>query len=100
MGQLNDKMEEVSRNLVALHVKQVMNKHMQGNNKGTQFQLSDEEKENLKNLYCKLEEQVNAFVQQVFSQAEEDEEEEEERDQAKRTTLRDMVQKRRKKNKS
>lgn len=98
MGQLNDKMEEVSRNLVSLHVKKVMNKHMQGDKKGTQQnQLSDEDKENLRNLYCELEEQVNSFVQQVFNQAEEDEAEEEEGTQAKRTTLREMVQKKRNK---
>lgn len=101
MGQLNDKMEELSRNLIALHVKKVMNKYMKGNKNTTQQnQLSDEEKEKLRNLYCELEEQVNSFVQQVFNQAEDDEAREEEGAQAKRTTLREMVQKRRNKNKS
>lgn len=89
LGELRDKMSDISKTVMELYVRQVMNKYSKDNNRRIQMrELSDKEKERLRNLYFELEEQVNAFVNQVLNSGEEEAE-----DRASRT--KDMVQKRR-----
>ena len=89
LGELRDKMSDISKTVMELYVRQVMNKYSKDNNRRIQMrELSDKEKERLRNLYFELEEQVNAFVNQVLNSGEEEAE-----DRASRT--KDMVRKRR-----
>ncbi|MFE8702289.1 hypothetical protein ACFYKX_16965 [Cytobacillus sp. FJAT-54145] len=87
MGELNDKLRELSKNLVGLHVKDVVKK-----NKGLKLRdLSSEEKEKIKKLFHDLEEQVNEFVKKTKKEAAESLEEAEEKAKKVRTTLRDKL---------
>lgn len=87
MADLNEKIQEISKTLVSLHVKEVFQKN--NSNKGLKFrQLSDEEKEKLRKLYKDLEAQVNAFVDKAKNQAVEVEEEVK---KTTRTTIRDLM---------
>lgn len=65
LGDLNEKMQEISRSLVELQVNNVLNKNK---DKMKMKQLSDEEKENLRNLFQELEAQVNEFINNARQQ--------------------------------
>ena len=92
LGDLNNKLTELSRSLVGLHVKDVLNKNTKDNNSKLRS-LSDEEKEQLKKIFNDLQEQVNSFVEQT-KQVTENTEEAENNTGRTRTTLRDLMQKR------
>jgi hypothetical protein len=85
LGEMNKKIEEVSRSLLAMHVREVLNK----NKDGRKFRnLSDQEKENLRSLFYDLEARVNDFVQGSMGKTEDQTEEIPENT---RTTVRDLV---------
>lgn len=83
---MNDKMQDLSKALLGLHVKDVFNK----NEDGLRLrELTDEDKQRMRDLFTSLEQQVNDFVNKTKSN-----ENEVEQLQAKaktRTTLRDKL---------
>ncbi|MEQ2527245.1 hypothetical protein EKG37_00845 [Robertmurraya yapensis] len=88
MGEMNDKMQEVSKALLGMRVKDVFKKD------GLKLrELSTEDKDQIRNLYKNLEQQVNEFVNR--SQAKKESVSPETVEKAKRTrrTLRDKVRK-------
>lgn len=92
MGDLNNKLTELSRSLVGLHVKDVLNKNTKDNNNSKLRSLSDEEKEQLRKIFNDLQEQVNSFVKQTKQETEDTEATENQAGRT-RTTLRDLMQK-------
>lgn len=87
---LNNKLKQLSQELVGMHVKDMFNK------KGVKKKkISSDDKKRIKKLYQDLEAQVNEFVQQAKerAQAAANPEKEEEKNNATRTTLRDIVRK-------
>lgn len=92
LGDLNNKLTELSRSLVGLHVKDVLNKNTKDNNNSKLRSLSDEEKEQLRKIFNDLQDQVNSFVKQTKQETEDTEAADNNAGRT-RTTLRDLMQK-------
>lgn len=88
MGEMNDKMQDLSKALLGLHVKDVFKKKEDGLKLRD---LSDDEKEKIKNLFKDLEKQVNDFVNKTQNKGKDLEEELEAKAKKTRTTLRDRL---------
>lgn len=85
LGEMNDKMQDLSKALLGLHVKDVFNK----NDDGLKLRnLSDDEKEKIRNLFKDLEQQVSDFVNKTKNKGP-DVVEEAAKAKKTRTTLRD-----------
>lgn len=85
---LNNRLKQLSQELVGMHVKDMFNK------KGVKKKkISSDDKKRLRKLYQDLEAQVNQFVQQAQerAQAAANPANEEENNNATRTTLREIV---------
>lgn len=89
MGELSGKLQELSKSLVEMHVKNVLNKNRDGLKLRN---LSDEEKENIRKNFYDLEAQVNEFVNNMKQQQKSGEMVEKTMKNG-RTTIRDLVKK-------
>lgn len=88
LGETNDKMQEVSKALLGLRVKDVFKKD------GLKLrELSTEDKDQIRNLYKNLEQQVNEFVNKSKTKTETAPAETVEKPKRSRKTLRDKVRK-------
>lgn len=90
LGEMNDKMQELSKALLGLHVKDVFKKNEDGLRVR---ELSEDEKEKIRDLYRSLEQQVNDFVNKTKKKVSDEEAEIQETAKKTRTTLRDKFKK-------
>lgn len=93
MGEMNEKLQNLSKGLLGLHVKDVFNK----NEDGLKLRnLSEADKEKIRNLFQDLEQQVNDFVSKTKDKGNAAKAEKEEETKKTRTTLRERVRKNKK----
>ncbi|MDQ0155250.1 hypothetical protein [Robertmurraya andreesenii] len=90
MGEMNEKLQNLSKGLLGLHVKDVFSKKKDGLKLRN---LSDDDKEKIRNLFKDLEQQVNDFVSKTKEKGTATEAEAEGKAKKTRTTLRDRVRK-------
>lgn len=90
---MNEKLQNLSKGLLGLHVKDVFNK----NEDGLKLRnLSEADKEKIRNLFQDLEQQVNDFVSKTKDKGNAAKAEKEEETKKTRTTLRERVRKNKK----
>lgn len=90
LGEMNQNLQELSKSLLGLHVKDVFKKNKEDLKLR---ELSGDEKEHIKKLYQELEQQVNEFVNKTKETNENTVQAKDEKPKKTRTTLRDKVRK-------